>query len=102
MAFIDDSTDIAISHRSVRLRRLDALITRIEEKLDGDLPKKNLMLLIQLIGETRTLYEQAAKEVGGSFLRDGANLNVNVDLDKLTDAQLDHLAAGGSLAKLPR
>jgi phage terminase small subunit len=36
------------------------------------------------------------------MFRDKPNLNVNVDLDNLTDEQLEHLARGGSLDGLPR
>ena len=40
-----------------------------------------------------------AKHVG---LGERPNVNINVDFDKLTDAQLEHLANGGSIGDLPR
>ena len=39
-----------------------------------------------------------AKHVG---LGERPNININVDLDQLTDAQLQHLAQGGSVGDLP-
>lgn len=40
-----------------------------------------------------------AKHTG---LGERPNVNINIDFDSLTDAQLEHLANGGSLASLPR
>lgn len=52
-AFLENTAEIAISHRSVRLRTLQRMADRAEEQ-------KNLPLAAQLI-------EQAAKEMGGAY-----------------------------------
>lgn len=51
--FLDDSSDIAVSNRSVRLRRLDRMAEGLEDK-------GNVLGAAQLL-------EQAAKEVGGVY-----------------------------------
>lgn len=44
--------------------------------------------------------EKLGKHLG--MFKDAPHLNVNVDLEKLSEAQLEHLARGGSLEKLPQ
>lgn len=66
-AFIDDCSRTAISHRAVRLRRIQRVADQIEEKLGGDLPAKNLVLLTQLSAEFRNLLKQAAEEMGDAY-----------------------------------
>lgn len=97
--FVEDTADVAISHRSVRLRRLERLIAKLEQKLDEPLPQKNLMLLKDLIGEVRALYKQVAEEVGGVFTnrreltgKDGERLIPAEPLDDMTDEELRELA----------
>lgn len=52
-AFLDDASQIGISHRSVRLRKLDAQIALNEQRGNSAM--------------VATLLEQAAKEMGGAF-----------------------------------
>ena len=51
--FLEDTSDIAISHKSVRLRTLQRLIAQAETRGNGPLAAQ--------------LLEQAAKEMGGAF-----------------------------------
>lgn len=52
-AFLEDTTEIAVSHRSVRLRALQRMAERAESR-------NNLQLAAQLL-------EQAAKECGDAY-----------------------------------
>lgn len=79
-AFLKDSAQIGISHRAVRLRRLDRMSTRAEER--GNIP-----LAAQLI-------EQAAKEVGDIYTNRREHTGKNGgpmeyrDLSKVPDEDL--------------
>jgi hypothetical protein len=89
--FLEHSGEIPIANRAVRLRRLERMAVAAESK-------KNYPLAAQL-------HEQAAKECGDYYSRSAADrpsVNINVDLADLNDAQLEHLANGGSVATLPR
>lgn len=87
--FIEDTTQVAISHRAVRLRALNRMAVKAEEK-------GNMALAAQLL-------EQAAKEVGESYTnrfkheltgRDGGPIETRKAKD-LTDEELAAIAAGG-------
>lgn len=94
-AFLEDTSQIAISHRAVRLRALQ----RMAEKAEG---QGNMVLASSLL-------EQAAKEVGDSYTnrqklehtgKDGAPIEhaVAVDADAFTRA-VSGLVARGSAPK---
>ena len=70
--FLDDTSQIPVSHKAVRLRRLDRMAQKAEEK--GNLP---------LAAE---LLEQAAKECGDAFSN---------------RQKLDHTSSDGSMAPRP-
>ncbi|ADE12152.1 DUF2280 domain-containing protein [Sideroxydans lithotrophicus] len=89
-AFLEDTSQVAISHRAVRLRALNRMAAKAEDK-------GNMALAAQLL-------EQAAKEVGESYTnrfkheltgKDGGPIETRKSKD-LTDEELAAIAAGGS------
>jgi hypothetical protein len=66
-AFIDDTSRVAISHRSFRLRRLDRLTKLLEQKLNGDLAGRNVVLFSDLTKRIAELDRQAAEEIGDAY-----------------------------------
>jgi hypothetical protein len=84
--FLEETAEIPIANRAVRLRRLQRMAFTAESR-------RNYPLAAQLL-------EQAAKETGGIYTnrreltgRDGAPLIPEASLDDLSDAELASLAA---------
>lgn len=88
--FLKTTADIPIANRSVRLRRLERMALAAERS-------RNYAL-------AAALHEQAAKEVGDVYTNKHTHGGVvgHLNLDDLSDAQLQHIANGGSVADLPR
>ena len=95
-AFLEDTSDIAISHRSSRIRRLD----RMSEKAESS---GNLVLAASLM-------EQAAKEMGESYTNrreitgaGGGPISTahttTVDVKKLSDSALEEIMAAADAAE---
>lgn len=88
--FLENTASIPYAHRNVRLKVLQQMAQAAKAR-------KNYVL-------AKDLLEQIAKEVGDYFTntRKHSGAVLNVDFDALTDAQLEHLANGGSIETLPR
>jgi hypothetical protein len=88
--FLDKTAEIPIAQRSFRLRRLQRMAEAAE--------KRGAWVV------AAQLYEQAAKDEGGAFTnkRNVGGVVGHINLEDLTDPQLQHLANGGSVADLPR
>lgn len=86
-AFLKDTAKIGIAHRAVRLRRLDRMSNRAEER--GNMP-----LAAQLI-------EQAAKEVGDTFTNKVKNEHSGKveTVQTVPDSELAKRIAGALLQK---
>ena len=83
--FLEESAAIGITHKTVRLKRLDRMSLIAEDK--GNIP-----LAAQLL-------EQAAKECGDAFTnrhRVDGTLMHRTDPREMTDDELAAIAAGGS------
>lgn len=90
-AFLEDTSQVAISHRAVRLRALNRMAAKAEER-------GNIALAAQLI-------EQAAKEVGNTYTnqrkheltgKDGGPIeHLQRPLKELSDDELFSIATGG-------
>ena len=90
-AFLKEASGTGIAHRSVRLRRLDRMSNKAEER-------GNMALAAQLI-------EQAAKEVGDSYTNrvknehTGKNGGPIETVQAIPDSELAKRIAGALLAK---
>ena len=73
--FLESETDVALSHRAYRLQRLYGLL---EHTLVKQSPKLAMLVL-----------EQAAKEMGGMYLRE-----LRIDPKDFTDEQLIRILGG--------
>jgi hypothetical protein len=89
--FLEDTAAAApIALKSVRLRRLDRVCVRAAKS-------GNAMMVL-------ASSEQAAKEMGDLYTnrRNVGGVVGHLNLDDLTEEQLQHIANGGSVADLPR
>lgn len=85
-AFIAEVGREGIAHQTFRLRELADLYRRAKLR-------KNDPLALQIL-------EQAAKEAGGAFTNRHQIDHSTIDLSRLTDEQLERLAAGEDLRKV--
>jgi hypothetical protein len=77
--YLDGVSDVPIAHKAHRLRLLDDLVGRLASQIRAD-KRVNVVL----VGEVKTLLEQAAKEMGEAF----------------TNRRILDIDARGNLAKL--
>lgn len=92
-AFLEDTSDIPISHKSTRIRRMNRMAERAENQ-------GNMVLAASLM-------EQAAKEMGGSFTNrreltgaDGAPIRTEVatvDMSKLSEGALEEIVNASTI-----
>ncbi len=97
--FIEETTDLAISHRTFRLRQLQSMATKLEAKASET---KNPQLAKDLMKTAAEMYEQAAKEMGNLYSnrreltgRDGGPIetkDLGLNLEDLTEGELAALA----------
>lgn len=81
--FLTNTSEIAVSHRAVRLRILQRMVSQTEKS-------KNYQLTAQLL-------EQAAKECGNAFSnKSRVEVGKPGDFEKMDDAELDEFIASAA------
>lgn len=96
-AFTKDSSAIATSHKTFRLRELDRMYRLVMEAAVKAMTKDrpNLVLVNQLLERGQSILEQAAKEMGEAFTnrRQLVSPNPLEDLARMLELEPSQLAA---------